>query len=470
MNTLVYYLGPSPLWRGGLTVYSESLIREGYRTGNKVIGLIPFHYKSKKNNYFKFFRSYNNCCHYTFNYNFLNYFKKPDINSNASLDEKKLLFDSIEFLKNLSIEIILIQTLIGLHTEFIQAAKLLGIKIVFTAHDYTGICIKSTLFDYNTKNCNDFNNGISCQICNTRTDLNISNNLVRNLFIKYPLLSYCEPILAFYKFFKVINVLNVSKFKITKIDESELKLSAKDYIMYRNYHNKLISKFSYIIFNSYKTKQIFSRYFNFSNIPNSVEHLSHYKVVKKNTKDDKVKPINNKLVLGYLGSSDPSKGLSNLISILKKDFFVNRDDWQLKVYSRVNKENIKNVSWCGPFKPKHLKRIFSKIDLLVFPSVLNETFGFVGLESISFNTPVLVSDSSGFSELITNNVNGFVFSYTTPDNTLEMYLKKILNNPKIITNTKRNLIKSNPTIYFANHYDRLNKIYNSINTKNLQSN
>ena len=51
-----------------------------------------------------------------------------------------------EFLKTYQPDAIHVHTLMGIHREFIKTAKSMGIKIVFTAHDYFGICPKVTLF------------------------------------------------------------------------------------------------------------------------------------------------------------------------------------------------------------------------------------------------------------------------------------------------------------------------------------
>ncbi|MFR0911108.1 MAG: hypothetical protein ACLSHN_11080 [Eubacterium sp.] len=51
-----------------------------------------------------------------------------------------------EFLEEYKPEAIHIHTLMGLHKEFVKAAKKLEIPVVFTSHDYFGICPKVTMF------------------------------------------------------------------------------------------------------------------------------------------------------------------------------------------------------------------------------------------------------------------------------------------------------------------------------------
>lgn len=50
--------------------------------------------------------------------------------------------ESLKFLNTINPDIIHIHTLMGLPIEFIRAAKELKIKIIFTTHDYYGLCPK----------------------------------------------------------------------------------------------------------------------------------------------------------------------------------------------------------------------------------------------------------------------------------------------------------------------------------------
>ena len=48
-----------------------------------------------------------------------------------------------------------------------EVAKELSIKIVFTTHDYFGLCPKVNLMDARGHICEDFDSGRSCLSCNT---------------------------------------------------------------------------------------------------------------------------------------------------------------------------------------------------------------------------------------------------------------------------------------------------------------
>ena len=68
----------------------------------------------------------------------------------------------------------------------------------------------------------------------------------------------------------------------------------------------------------------------------------------------------------------------------------------------VNKLNIeKNFVFTGFVTGEYKERLFASADLFVMPSV-SEPFGVVALEAIKSGTPVLVSKTSGASEIISN--------------------------------------------------------------------
>ena len=54
----------------------------------------------------------------------------------------------------------------GIHKEFLEVAKSLNIKLVFTAHDFFPICPKVTIFR-NGKICDSVGNCKKCASCNS---------------------------------------------------------------------------------------------------------------------------------------------------------------------------------------------------------------------------------------------------------------------------------------------------------------
>jgi glycosyltransferase involved in cell wall biosynthesis len=84
---------------------------------------------------------------------------------------------------------------------------------------------------------------------------------------------------------------------------------------------------------------------------------------------------------------------------------TSKQRWLKKLLKCFNMD--KNIDFL-PFQ-KNMGDFYSRIDCLVMPSV-EEAFGLVALESMINKKPCIVSSSSGISEIIEDNHNGFIFN------------------------------------------------------------
>ena len=50
-----------------------------------------------------------------------------------------------------------------------------------------------------------------------------------------------------------------------------------------------------------------------------------------------------------------------------------------------------------------MQHVFDQIDLLVVPSIWQETFGFVVLEALSYGVPVVISENVGAKDILIRN-------------------------------------------------------------------
>ena len=83
--------------------------------------------------------------------------------------------------------------------------------------------------------------------------------------------------------------------------------------------------------------------------------------------------------------------------------------------------------------------VFEKTDVLILPSIWNETFGFTVLEALSYDVPVIVSSHAGSKDLI-DNKNGWIVEPEVEDLTkiiikiLEENCQKLKDINKYICN------------------------------------
>ena len=162
-----YFLGFEPLHNGGLLIYVKSIVKELQKQGFNVILLFPGIQNKKNVSRIKQYKTINgskvfqivNAQKITFSG-----IKKP----REFIKEKKR--NNYEyFFKKYNVRILHIHTLIGLPIELIDAAKKSEVKVVFTTHDYFGLCPKINLYNYHNRICYDFYDGNACIKCNNES-------------------------------------------------------------------------------------------------------------------------------------------------------------------------------------------------------------------------------------------------------------------------------------------------------------
>ena len=167
MHILHYTLGFPPYRSGGLVKYANDLMQTQYELGHKVVALYPggTSLLSKK-------------CHIKENgrygniqiYEIVNPLPVPlmyglkDVNS--IVDENNIETCSLKnLLDNIRPDVVHLHTLMGFPLLFIKIIKERGIRIVFTSHDYYGLCIKVNFIDETGSVCKGTNPD-KCKKCN----------------------------------------------------------------------------------------------------------------------------------------------------------------------------------------------------------------------------------------------------------------------------------------------------------------
>ena len=141
MRVLHYTLGLPPYRTGGLTKYAYDLMIEQINNKYDVYLLFPGEIKKNKNLEIRYHKNVQGIK----SYEIINPLPVPLLKGVCEPELYMTKVDYIiykEFLNQINVDIINIHTLMGLHEEFIRAAKELNIKLVYTTHDYYGLCTK----------------------------------------------------------------------------------------------------------------------------------------------------------------------------------------------------------------------------------------------------------------------------------------------------------------------------------------
>ncbi|MBR3614189.1 MAG: glycosyltransferase [Clostridia bacterium] len=432
MNIMHYSLGLPPFRTGGMIKYCMDLMVEEIKLGHNVYLLWPGRLKDfSEKMEIKVHKDYkineeNVLIH---NIEIINPLPVPLLNGIKEFKEymnTKNTDDMYKFLKNKEIDILHVHTLMGLPVEIIKICKELNIKTIFTTHDYFGICPKWGL-EKNGIACSNDRECKDCVKCNKNA---LSLNKI--MFLQSNVYKFLKDSI----FLKILRRRNNSKLYIedenSDVNE-DISLSEK-YKELRTYYMKILEAFDVIHYNSCNTQMIYSKYIE-NTSSGMVINISHGSIKEKK----KIKKITDSIVkIGYLGPITKHKGFFFLKNVCEKIYCENKN-FELHIFAQYNQE-LPYLKIHKPYKYNELEKVMEEFDILVVPSLWNETFGFTVLEALSFGKPVIVTNNVGSKDLIVQEKNGFIVE--CDEYKLEMKLKEIINNPQKIENMNNYIVNN----------------------------
>lgn len=447
MRILHYFLGFPPYRSGGLTKFATDLMCSQIDLGHQVFALWPgtmnfFHsnISLKKNKPY---------CNIE-NYEIINPLPVPldegirDFNSYTKSCDKNV-FRS--FFQNHKIDVIHVHTLMGLYQEFVIVAKELGIPLIFTTHDYFGICPKVTLFRQN-KPCFD-PKCVNCFDCNknalsVKKIKIIQSSLYRKLKdFKFVALFRKRHRNSFFQ-----ENLNISS------EEKKNKIYAIQYRDLRAFYIEMLKQFDFIHFNSSVTEFIYQRYFT----PKCSKVIS---ITHRNIKDNRKCSLNKKesniIRFTYLASLNSEKGFYLIKDVLDDLWNNGNKSFSLKLFHHIKDAPEYIQEHPKAFNYSELENIFSETDILLAPSLWYETFGYTVLEALSYGVPVIVSDNVGAKDIVENC--GLIVRAGDRESLKNAILS--LNACKI-EELKQNILFSKKIKQWDNFAKEMNSIYNRI--------
>ncbi|MFL0246149.1 glycosyltransferase [Candidatus Clostridium stratigraminis] len=448
MRILHYSLGLPPYRTGGLTKYAFDLMKEQVYEGKDIYLLYPGHIKLL-NKQIKISLKKQQLGIKV--YELINPLPVPllsGIGQPTSFCIKASKEVYISFLRELAPDIIHLHTLMGLHKEFFIACRELNIKMIFTTHDYFGICPKVNLFDFNNRICTDYKKGENCIKCNE------ASYSLKMIFLMQ---SRIYKSLTSYKFFNKIK--HYLKSKLSKKEGwNTLKSNPplNEYSELRKYYLDILNLIDYFHYNSSVSKEEYEKYISCTG---EIINITHNEI-----KDNrKVKVYNNnssKLRITYLGPNEAYKGFSLLTQALEELKGQNICNWELTVYSQKKDGADPNYFFKGPYNYQELEDIFNNTDILIIPSVWNETFGYIGLEAFSFGVPVMVTENVGFKDILINNVTGIIIGSHIEE--LAENIAKIIEDRNILEKINRNIIAAKFDFSLKSHSENMFKLYDKV--------
>ena len=270
-------------------------------------------------------------------------------------------------------DIIHLQHLLYSSMNFPIIAKSKHIPTIHTLHDFYLICHCIKLIDHKLDRCEDINIR-KCFMCILRPYSSI--NFLRKLVFEA---LYCGRL--FY------HIAWARKKAVRKVfQEVDLFISPSNFLKDIFLQNGLTSD-----------KIIYS------------DNGMNYEI--KNTKYNVNKDINNPLTFAYIGGHQIEKGITLLINAF--NFIKNAN---LHIYGTGKEEEYKkliknpNIILKGYVQDDKKSEVFSKIDVLIVPSIWFENSPLTIHEAFMFNVPVITSNIGGMKELVWDGINGLHFN------------------------------------------------------------
>ncbi|MCR8929540.1 glycosyltransferase [Priestia megaterium] len=449
MKILHYTLGLPPMRSGGLTKYALDLMQEQAKS-HEVINLYPgtIDVLNKETRIKLKRHKEDNITHFQI----INSLPLPIFKGiREPLDFMRSISKDMymKFLIQINPDVIHIHTLMGIHQEFFLAAKELKIRLIYTTHDYFGICPTINLYkDSKDVNCYNFNEGLGCVECCSNSLSTAALKLAQTPI--YPTIKKLKKIKSKVKREKQL-ARKSGKFLTNNSCEKD-ELSSR-FVKLREFYTYMFKQVDLFHFNSSVAKEVFQQYL--PDIEGRIIDITHKNVKKI----DQKKSRSDKIRVGYLGPFKKYKGLPVLVQAFKK---LPKEKYELHMYGDNELMAIEdNMYMHGRYSMSELEKIFKKIDVLVVPSLWKETFGFITLEALSHSTPVIISNTVGSKDLLTENKFGWIIETSSLGKLLISLTKEVLERKNA------DLIADFETLTIEKHSeDVIYNLYRDITPKN----
>ncbi|MGQ7889887.1 glycosyltransferase [Paenibacillus sp. WC2504] len=450
MNILHVTLGIPPFRSGGLTKYSVDLMLEQQRQSHTVSLVYPGHIygvggvRITENN------SYKNIGVYEI----INPLPVPLL---GGIKEPSRYIRTVNkrtyktFFNEVKPDSIHIHTFQGVHKEFIEVAKEFNIQIIYTTHDYFGICPKVNLMDHLGNICYDYNSGVKCATCN------VNGYSMFKIFVMqselYRFLKDSSIVRKIRQREKSKNNLVLSVNKSVAVHAEMKNIHANKYIDLRKYYIEMFSLIDLFHFNSRTAKSEFEKYLNVRGqvIPITHSDIHDSRVLRQY---DKNKPLQ----IAYLGPVDRYKGFYFVQNALNE---LKGGNWHLHVYGDLAKADVDNdpnhYTFHDRYRYDQLSSIFKHTDLLIIPSIWKETFGFIGLEALAHGVPIMISEHVGLQDVITHGETGIVFK--AEESELREQIAAIIKDREILEKINKNILQSEFVFSMEQHTNRMIEFY-----------
>lgn len=465
MRILHYLPGLPPVRGGGLIKYALDLA-EAQDENNQVFLLVPGSISTRREKRYKV------------NVRNAGTWKKiplykiknplPIPMANGILDVEEFTLQCAEgiyrkFLEDMQPDVIHMHTLMGIHREFLLEARAMEIPIIFTTHDYFGLCPTVNLFYKDSVCIRPYED---CGECS------------QNAFTEKRLLLEQS---AVYKMYRNCNFLiRLFRMDILKSRMSNLRSNQPDakekgvlkqtdvtvgnsapqrcdqkqnYKKLQKYYYEMFHNITCFHFNSNITKKIYEQHLG--QLYGQVIYISNKSIGDKRTIHESV----GNLKIGFLGGDTALKGLRRLRLAVGEIYNNGMREIELQIYGSLIHEEHPFCKYYDTFTEAERDAVFTRMDILAVPSSCMETFGMVVLEALSYGVPVMVSDKVGAKRILEQSSSELGIVLPDTHKAWKECIEDIYNNRGKIRQYSENIGKEPLELRYSAHVDRIRQLY-----------
>lgn len=456
MKILQYLPGLPPVMGGGMIKYALDLVHGEIQAGHEVIILVPGHFTHFHKDRTRIIRKKWNGkeCYRVIN-------SLPVSGGKGVQDIPELIKRGDKevyagFLGKIKPDVIHIHSFMGLHMAFLEAAAQIGIPVVYTTHDYYGICPKVTLLK-GTEQC-AVADGSQCLECIDtavttkklkRQQSVIYETLKNNRFINF--LEYSQKLVPIKIYIRSLRQKYKKKKPIPKNSTQNIE---NEYRAVQGYYRKMFDYVTRFHYNSSQSEEVFVQYLG--DIAGDVIPISNRNISDRRKKRD----FGKILRIGFIGRG-AYKGFNLLKDVLDGLYTDGMQGFECHVYFNPKEKMPPYIISHAPYKEDAMEPIYDNMDILVLPSIWKETYGLVVLEALSYGVPVIVSQNVGAKELLADREGMGIIVEPTKE-ALRKALERIYHNRELLKQMNLEICNCKIGLNFEEHVCKIVDMYESI--------
>lgn len=298
----------------------------------------------------------------------------------------------------------------------IHLARQTGAHVLVTLHDYWLLCPKLLLMTPDGQVCTGMDGGRNCVIhCLGRNVVTRAYRRIYNRLAHLPLAARLQDLRNVYKSIRGQSLRQYDETKPPKPSTRNLRLTGH------------ISRLR-------KREIEMMRYLNCADRILAVSEAVARIFIKKGGRQEKLAvyqlgvPAASMLTwrrrsaealpirFGFMGHLGPCKGAHLLMAAIEKipekqaefHFFGRGDYHEINHLTRLVRHR-RNVTYHGYYHNDSLQEVLENFDVLIMPSVMEETLNLTGLEAMCAGIPVIGAEIGGIPDYVRHGVNGLLF-------------------------------------------------------------